>query len=134
MNKLPILFFSLALLLAACTDQPATSSSEQPETASTSRIPVIIDSDANNELDDQHAIAYLLFNGDIFDVKGITVNRTDNGGDVRTHHEEAGHRAERVDPEATRRRPGGIEPPTCQPTPVIVAGDVSLAISGERTG
>jgi hypothetical protein len=37
---------------------------------------VILDTDANNELDDQHAIAYLLFNGQVFDVEGITVNRT----------------------------------------------------------
>jgi len=27
------------------------------------RISVIIDTDANNELDDQHALAYLFFNG-----------------------------------------------------------------------
>jgi hypothetical protein len=40
------------------------------------RIRVILDTDANNELDDQHAIAYLLFNGDYFDVEGITVNKT----------------------------------------------------------
>lgn len=89
MNKLPILFFALALLLAACTSKPAATSSEQSETASASGIPVIIDSDANNELDDQHAIAYLLFNGDVFDVKGITVNRTRSGGEVDKHHEEA---------------------------------------------
>ena len=43
---------------------------------------VILDTDANNELDDQHAIAYMLFNGDYFQVEGITVNRTFNGGDI----------------------------------------------------
>jgi purine nucleosidase len=53
------------------------------------RIRVILDTDANNELDDQHAIAYLLFNGDVFDVEGITVNRTFNGGAVEKHFEEA---------------------------------------------
>jgi hypothetical protein len=64
-------------LLAAC-------SSGEPE-----KIRVLLDTDANNELDDQHAIAYMLFNGDYFDVEGITVNRTINGGDVSKHYEEA---------------------------------------------
>lgn len=56
------------------------------------KIRVLLDTDANNELDDQHAIAYMLFNGDVFDVAGITVNRTRNGGDI---HEQA-KEAERV--------------------------------------
>ena len=46
------------------------------------KIRVLFDSDANNELDDQHALAYLLFSGRAFEVEGITVNRTKNGGDV----------------------------------------------------
>ena len=37
---------------------------------------VILDTDANNELDDQHAIAYTLFSGNDFEVEAITVNRT----------------------------------------------------------
>jgi purine nucleosidase len=53
------------------------------------KIRVILDTDANNELDDQHAIAYLLFNGDAFDVEGITVNRTRAGGGVDQHLAEA---------------------------------------------
>jgi len=53
------------------------------------RFRVIIDADANNELDDQHALAYTLFNGNMFDVEGITVNRTRNGGDINKHFEEA---------------------------------------------
>jgi hypothetical protein len=53
------------------------------------KIRVILDADANNELDDQHAIAYLLFNGNVFDVEGITVNKTKNGGDINKHYEEA---------------------------------------------
>jgi len=40
----------------------------------------ILDTDANNELDDQHAIAYLIFNDDLFDIRGITTNRTWGGG------------------------------------------------------
>jgi hypothetical protein len=50
---------------------------------------VIFDTDANNELDDQHALAYLLFNGNDFDVKGVTVNTTFNGGNIDKHYEEA---------------------------------------------
>ena len=53
------------------------------------RIPVILDTDANNELDDQHAIAYLIFNDDLFDIRGITTNRTWNGGPVEEHTKEA---------------------------------------------
>ena len=56
---------------------------------STTKLPVIFDTDANNELDDQHAMAYLLMNGKHFDVKGITVNATRNGGDIDEHYEEA---------------------------------------------
>jgi hypothetical protein len=50
---------------------------------------VILDTDANNELDDQHAIAYLLFNSDVFDVEGVTVNRTRSGGGIEQHLAEA---------------------------------------------
>ena len=53
------------------------------------RVRVILDTDANNEIDDQHAIAYLLFSGDVFDVEGITSNRTSGGGPVDKHTEEA---------------------------------------------
>jgi len=40
------------------------------------KIRVLFDSDTNNEIDDQHALAYLLFNQHIFDVEGVTVNST----------------------------------------------------------
>jgi len=53
------------------------------------KIRVILDTDANNELDDQHAIAYLMFSGNYFDVEGITVNKTENGGNVKLHYQEA---------------------------------------------
>ena len=53
------------------------------------RTRVILDTDANNELDDQHAIAYMLFSGNAFDVAGITVNRTRGGGDVEQQAKEA---------------------------------------------
>ena len=51
--------------------------------------PVLLDTDANNELDDQHAIAYMLFSGDAFDVEGISVNKTRGGGDVEMQAKEA---------------------------------------------
>lgn len=50
---------------------------------------VIFDTDANNELDDQHAIAYLLLNGDSFNVLGITTNATRIGGPSSEHSLEA---------------------------------------------
>jgi purine nucleosidase len=53
------------------------------------KTPVIFDTDANNELDDQHALAYLLFNGDTFDVEGVTVNATKSGGDINEQYAEA---------------------------------------------
>ena len=40
------------------------------------KIRVILDTDANNELDDQHAIAYMLFNSQVFNIEGITINKT----------------------------------------------------------
>ncbi|MCA0933403.1 nucleoside hydrolase [Lutimonas saemankumensis] len=58
-------------------------------------LPVIIDTDANNEIDDQHAIAYVLLNKEVFDVKGITVNATYNGGNIDQHFEEA-HRVAKL--------------------------------------
>ena len=53
------------------------------------RIRVLFDTDANNELDDQHALAYLLFNGGAFDVVGVTVNATSSGGNIDEQYKEA---------------------------------------------
>ena len=50
---------------------------------------MIFDTDANNELDDQHALAYLLLNEETFDVQGITVNATYSGGEIEEHVKEA---------------------------------------------
>ena len=78
---------SLGLLaLVVCATLPAARLRAQPATP---RIPVLLDTDANNELDDQHAIAYMLFSGDAFDVQGISVNRTRGGGDVEMQAKEA---------------------------------------------
>lgn len=50
---------------------------------------MIIDTDANNELDDQHALAYALLRPDLFDIAAITVNATRAGGNVDAHLAEA---------------------------------------------
>lgn len=79
---------SLPLCLALVASQaahPRASAAAQSQALTR----VLIDSDANNELDDQHAIAYMLFSGDVFDVEGITVNRTRGGGDVELQAAEA---------------------------------------------
>lgn len=75
-----MIFFSA---LALCITLVSCSSPKEK------KIKVLFDSDANNELDDQHALAYLLFNGDVFDVVGVTVNTTRNGGDIHEQYKEA---------------------------------------------
>jgi purine nucleosidase len=71
----------LLLLASACMSTRGTVEDR--------RIRVLLDTDANNEVDDQHALAYMLFNGDVFDIAGITVNRTRGGGDVENQAREA---------------------------------------------
>ena len=80
------LFFGLAALALAASSLASPRDAQPP---GASRIRVLLDTDANNELDDQHAIAYMLFNGGVFDVEGITVNRTRAGGDITQHYAEA---------------------------------------------
>lgn len=53
------------------------------------RLPVLLDTDANNELDDQHAMAYLFFSRTAFNVVGVTVNATYNGGRMEAQMAEA---------------------------------------------
>lgn len=76
-----ISLLTFCLVLAGCST-PLTDKSVE-------RIPVILDTDANNEIDDQHAIAYTLLNGDFFDVKGLTINRTRSGGGIDDQYAEA---------------------------------------------
>jgi len=76
---IPVLLLA-AIAFTACTNRtPVTGD----------RIPVIFDTDANNELDDQHALAYLLLNPEVFEPIGITVNATWNGSEVGEHVKEA---------------------------------------------
>lgn len=73
------------MLITAYSDQPPPPPAE-PAAAS---VRLLIDTDANNELDDQYALTYVLHNSDVFDLEGITVNRTYNGGDIQSHYDEA---------------------------------------------
>lgn len=70
-----ILLITISLLLFSC-DQA-------------DKVRIIFDTDANNELDDQFALMYLLSNGNSFDVEGVTVNATKSGGGIQQHYEEA---------------------------------------------
>lgn len=76
------LFISLCVMLYACT------SSNQPQER-ISQARVIFDTDTNNELDDQHALAYLLFNQDRFKIEAITINTTSSGGGIDLQYAEA---------------------------------------------
>src|SRR5699024_7394925 len=49
---------------------------DKNHTQSQQKMRVLFDTDTNNEIDDQHALAYLLFNADSFAVEGITVHST----------------------------------------------------------
>jgi purine nucleosidase len=76
------LFLSVFTLgIFSCTNEKPSSNDKQ--------IPILIDTDANNELDDQHALAYAFANPDVFKIVGITVNNTINGEGIEGHYEEA---------------------------------------------
>lgn len=74
------LFILLSFFLLTCQTKPS---------APILKTTVIFDTDANNELDDQHALAYLLFNQDRFQIEGVTVNATRSGGNIDKQYEEA---------------------------------------------
>ena len=79
------LLFCLPLVFACSPPKEAAPVGGTP----TAPIPLIFDTDANNELDDQHALAYLFLNDSIFDIKAITTNATYNGGNIEEHTAEA---------------------------------------------
>lgn len=90
--RFTLLLPALTLLMMSGCESGNSDNSEQAvnaENESDERLKVLFDTDANNELDDQHAMAYLFFNGDIFDVVGVTVNATYNGGEIDGHYNEA---------------------------------------------
>ncbi len=86
--KNTIIILSLLILSFLVSSFNINSTGSSGEVAE-SGIPVIFDTDANNELDDQHALAYLLLNDQSFNVLGITVNATYNGGEIEEHMKEA---------------------------------------------
>ncbi len=82
-SKMPLLITIVALGITGFSVE------NQTNEAIGSAIPVIFDTDANNELDDQHALAYLLLNDTAFNVIGVTVNATRHGGEIDEHYKEA---------------------------------------------
>ena len=81
-------FALLSILIILFLTAGCNSASDTGNSATTG-IPVIFDTDANNELDDQHALAFLLLNEEAFDVLGVTVNATRSGGEIDEHMKEA---------------------------------------------
>jgi hypothetical protein len=75
MNKKIITLLSFVVLLTITYKITGAAMSKK----ATHKIQIIFDTGANNEPDDQHALAYLLFSGSTFTVKGVTVNATYNG-------------------------------------------------------
>jgi inosine-uridine nucleoside N-ribohydrolase len=73
-KTLTLLLMLGTLLLTTCTDK---------------RVDLILDTDANNELDDQHAITYLLMHWDEVNIVAITTNATYYGGDAEAQAAEA---------------------------------------------
>lgn len=85
MKKIMLISLIISLSLISCK----TAKKGNDMNDSTAALhPIIIDTDANNELDDQHALAYALFNSDVFDIKGVTVNHT-AVGTVQNDYDEA---------------------------------------------
>ncbi len=86
MKNSPVSFLIVSILLLCFT---ACQSPQKSNAETDTGIPVIFDTDANNELDDQHALAYLLLNEETFNTLGVTVNATYNGGEIGEHVKEA---------------------------------------------
>ena len=84
-QHMPILL-SLILMISlmgfSSFNKHTNSSSSQDQ-----RIKVILDTDAAHGVDDQNAIAYLIYSQDIFDIRGMTSNATD-GTTIKTNHKE----------------------------------------------
>lgn len=88
MKKTYPLFIPLLVLLFSCTGKVEKTDEEEVLPVE-NKVRLIYDTDANNELDDQFALIYLLLNGESFDLEGVTVNATKSGGDIIGHYEEA---------------------------------------------
>jgi purine nucleosidase len=76
--------FLIAVPVVLFNCKPTETKQETPQ-----QMRVIFDTDTNNELDDQHALAYLLFNQSLFAIEGITINTTSSGGNMDKQYAEA---------------------------------------------
>jgi len=82
-----IKYLPLFVLFLVISCNPSTR--KEAEESKSEKIKILIDTDANNELDDQHALAYAFLNDDTFDIVGVTVNNTINGEGIQGHYDEA---------------------------------------------
>ncbi len=89
MNVNKLFVVAIVVIMFSCSRTQEQSNERESASAVSKRIPVLFDTDANNELDDQHALAYLFFNSETFDIRGVTVNATFNGGEIDEHYDEA---------------------------------------------
>lgn len=80
-----LLLVAICLLMFSCTAKQEFSARDD----AAGRTPILIDTDANNELDDQHALAYAFANQDVFKIQGITVNNTRGGDGIQGQYDEA---------------------------------------------
>ena len=83
MNTKTAIFLVMAILGTACQSPQKTKETQPP------KLKILIDTDANNELDDQHALAYAFLNSEVFDVVGVTVNNTRGGNGIQGQYDEA---------------------------------------------
>lgn len=89
MKKYLVYALSHLLLFNACQSEKNESDVGIAKEENSTKVRLIYDTDANNELDDQFALMYLLVNGSTFDLEGVTVNATKSGGEIDEHYEEA---------------------------------------------
>ncbi|MFN8255498.1 MAG: nucleoside hydrolase [Bacteroidales bacterium] len=85
LNVSIVLFFLISFSFCKSVGNDQNSKSKD----SLQLIEVIFDTDANNEVDDQHALAYLILNDTTFHIVGVTVNATKSGGSIEKHYQEA---------------------------------------------
>jgi purine nucleosidase len=81
--NIKLLILAGLITFSGCQSEKATNESANK------KIRVIFDTDTNNELDDQHALAYLLFNQNVFKIEAITINTTSSGGNIEKQYAEA---------------------------------------------
>src|SRR5699024_8182980 len=76
-------------LVAGCNSAEKESLPVGDNSPAQQNLRVLFDTDINNEIDDQHALAYLLFSGDAFSIEGVTVNSTSEDQNVELDFKEA---------------------------------------------